>query len=594
MNEENDRYNQVKPSSELEEILANKLKGYESLKKDAELAAEILREDGIPKRLKEVISVESTEDKVSEVIRDLTSLVRYIKSVALGLQGQLPGADFRQLNAISLRLILHQLYPHGPISIAEFYFNLKWAIEGIQQSTSKGGNMYLPIVFLESVLELGTKTHETTELLQELLPRDPVRDSLRREAEQVRTDIIERAGVYDLKALQRGELKDYEPSLDPEARQEWINETPLPTPQKSLENDSGPNLLKDYEPQLEQEGKLSILREFGQWPPTKSYQSPEGPKIWYSDTPVDLGKRRAQVVYLLDEESQTLKTRCVYASTTHIALKVMPRAIARGESIVHYDKGLAEEAVTLHTDYQRALLKQLYTSEQVPHIPQERHHEVLSALVNTVESNLRFKTEHLQDTYYEGHQENSIYGRLSEEIEPEDFYHPEKTHLKDADLSKNYKKDPEGYLPLRFLESIEIDALKYGRTKIFFFESTDSEKPQRYMVPFVRLPEHLAKGKSTGALFVAAVESAEEGKKGASNYLVPKLFSIPEKVTIPLFEKPQNLQNMPKFVNEAGGRFSFDYHYQLPSVESGDVCTWNYLKKIPLIRVLWHHIVKNS
>jgi hypothetical protein len=298
-------------------------------------------------------------------------------------------------------------------------------------------------------------------------------------------------------------------------------------------------------------------------------------------------ERKAMVIYV-DAGTEGLKPRFIYTSTTHIAIKSLPRAIVNSEGkIVLYDKADSEESISLKMPYQMELIDTI-NRKDIKTIPKDGQDEFIKKIVRQVSPLNSYKAEYRQDTFFGNVQEkmgilpvfdspekSDNTARISEE-----YSRPNEVHLKDSDKTYDPIKESEKYLPAKLLKRTTVKTLKYGEVDVFFYQSQHTTNSTNYMVCRVPLPRSY-KGKSTHGIMISAMDPTHEQ---ANTYLTSKIYLGTEGVTVPMLEKVNTIVRIGDESMYLGNAFIKKFDCESSGNSENDFIMWNYLRQLPVIR----------
>ncbi|MDF2379728.1 MAG: hypothetical protein P1V18_05965 [Candidatus Gracilibacteria bacterium] len=354
---------------------------------------------------------------------------------------------------------------------------------------------------------------------------------------------------------------------------------------------------RELEEKFREDGLFDELKELKQWPPQKEFSYDHGPTVLYPSQGFDLmsqsgKKRRALVVYVLDEKTQQLKPRFLYVSSTHAVVKVMPRVLLRGSRIFNYDKGPAEESVTVAIPYQLPLMKAMYPNgdvlqDDLPVMTTDKGRE--SLLVDLVQAENvfdRYETEAMNHSFMgkvDAAQTRFIRDFLPKGEKDYYFYmHPENFHLLDADPTKDPDTDGD-YLSLKLHGKVQIFSGYHGAMKVYDMESQHPENPMRYLAHMMRAPKQFRDEYNSSLFFVPIVEDARPESREVNTYLTCRSYVECPELTVPILEKSRQIQmdtrDWEDDWEEVHGLVHSRRHW-------GHVFMWPYLKKLPFFKYL--------
>lgn len=346
---------------------------------------------------------------------------------------------------------------------------------------------------------------------------------------------------------------------------------------------------------------LKQLIDMKQWPPAACFpaKSPNAvpgspvkpcPRVFYPATPFILQSksdvtRPMMVVFVQEVEGGPVKSRLVYASHSHGVLKILSQAIIdpRSGHIKRLDKGPEQHSSTLHSAYQGALMEVLLKpTTTITRTDDPKTREFFRNITGSEGVRINsYLEEGENQSFMRQINPETVFGTvIKNELESnydldEEFFHPEKLYLNDAD-SRYFDKDANRITDMdRFLRVTvkgkkQITLPNYGQVDQYTIESS-GQNAKRYLV-------HVQV--STGKLWVAGVENANEPP---NSYLVPSLYGKGIKpLTTPLLEKIDEVAAI-----GGGSMYSSRFlgQYSLPS-KDGSTDMSSYLQLMPVVQVL--------
>jgi len=341
--------------------------------------------------------------------------------------------------------------------------------------------------------------------------------------------------------------------------------------------------MDELQSRLKKNRLLHRLRELGQWPVKNDFQPSNGPQVYYPEKPFVIGSgdgaRRAMVVYVTDKNTQELTPRLLYGSTTHVAIKYLPRIVVDGSGrICLFDKSLGEDCVSVGIHYQFELLERMYQEgTDLPSVDITQDADFLKEVVGTVVSNVDHMLGRNPHHTFAGQLIKNTGVEVSvdvvqKQIRQAGLFQPEAFHLPDANKQCDPRTQPE-YLDLKLLDQKQITTPKYGIVDVYFFQSQHSVRPTRYMVCRAK----------KGGIWIATMETANPERDVMTDRLVPQHYlpASDEFFITPLLEKHENLAKLRE--NALDPKTAFFERYDCPFVGSDRLMT-DYLKKLPVIQ----------